>query len=410
MTNETRPQLSRGLVPWESAEFKADPYPWYRRLLADGPLVRDDGILSWLATRHELCGTVLSDHERFTPDPRAWEFYVERPFPVPQGVMDASLFTMGREDHNRVRRHVARGFTPRAVERMRRLTRQVVGDLIERVRGKGEMDLVTDFAQRVPLEVMSDILGIPARLQDPFREYAHAVVRIGVNPMPTPELLAEVKAPMERGMQLLLELIDERRAAGGERGEDLLDVLVEASEDGAHLSHDEMVGMVMTLVIAGIDTTVNAITLSTRRLLAEPAVRARLAADPSLWPSAVGELLRAEWIGGFMPRYALHDLDLAGTPVRKGSMVMACIGPANVDPSVFEAPEQLDLGRDPGGMLTFGRGAHYCIGANLAQLELHETLQALFSLPGLRPGGAVVFSNDSLTRRIDAQPLVWDRP
>jgi cytochrome P450 len=174
------------------------------------------------------------------------------------------------------------------------------------------------------------------------------------------------------------------------------------------MSHDEMVGMVMTLVIAGIDTTVNSITLSTRRLLAEPELRAALAADPSLWPAAVRELLRAEWIGGFMPRYALQDLDLAGTAIHKGAMVMACIGPANMDPAAFPDPEKIDLGRESGQMMTFGRGAHYCLGANLAQLELHEVLEALLSLQGLRPDGEVVFSNDSLTRRIDAQPLAWD--
>ncbi len=408
MTSDTRPQLVQGLVPWESAELKADPYPWYRKLLDEGPLVRDDGILSWLATSHALCAEVLSNPAHLTPDPRAWEHYTARPMPVPEGVMEASLFTMGRADHNRVRRHVARGFTPRAVERMRELTRVVVRDAIAAVRERGEMDLVTEFAQRVPLEVMSDILGIPEHCKEPFRAYAHAVVRIGVNPMPTPELLEEIRPPMERGMELLLELIEERRRAGAERGEDLLDVLVSASEDGAHLSHDEMVGMVMTLVIAGIDTTVNAITLSTRRLLAEPEVRARLEREPALWPAAVAELLRAEWIGGFMPRYATDDFELAGTPIAKGSLVMACIGPANVDPSVFPDPEALDLAREGGQMLTFGRGAHYCIGANLAQLELQEALTALFALPGLRAAGEVQFSNDSLTRRIDAQPLAWD--
>ena len=408
MSSETRPELVQGLVPWESAAFKADPYPWYRRLLADGPVIRDDGILSWLVTSHGLCGEVLADHERFTPNQRAWEHYVERPFPVPAGVMEANLFAASREDHIRMRRHVSRGFTPRAVERMRRLTREVVSGLIEKLRPQGRMDLVIEFAQQVPLAVMSDILGIPERLKEPFREYAHAVVRIGVNPMPSAELIAEIEPPMERGMQLLLELIEERRGAGSSRGDDLLDVLVGASEDGGHLSYDEMVGMVMTLVIAGIDTTVNAITLSTRRLLTEPELCASLAADPTLWPAAVRELLRAEWIGGFMPRYALHDLELAGTSIHKGDMVMACIGPANVDPTVFEDPEKLDLGRDSGQMMTFGRGAHYCVGANLAQLELHEALQAIFSLPGLRGDGKVVFSNDSMTRRIDAQPLAWD--
>jgi cytochrome P450 len=408
MSSEARPELVRGLVPWESAAFKADPYPWYRRLLADGPVIRDDGILSWLVTSHELCGEVLADYERFTPNQKAWEHYTERPFPVPKGVMEANLFSAGREDHSRMRRHVSRGFTPRAVERMRRLTREVVSDLIEKARPQGQMELVTEFAQRVPLEVMSDILGIPERLKEPFREFAHAVVRIGVNPMPSPELIAEIEPPMHRGMQLLLDLIDERRSAGSARGDDLLDVLVAASEDGDRMSHDEMVGMVMTLVIAGIDTTVNAITISTRRLLAEPELRASLAADPSLWPAAVRELLRAEWIGGFMPRYALHDLELAGTRIHAGAMVMACIGPANVDPAVFRDPEKLDLGRDNGQMMTFGRGAHYCVGANLAQLELHEALEAIFSLPGLRADGEAVFSNDSMTRRIDAQPLSWD--
>lgn len=408
MSTNTRPQLARGLVPWESAEFKADPYPWYRQLLADGPVIRDDGILSFLVTSHELCGEVLADHERFTPNQRAWEHYVERPFPVPKGVMEANLFAAGREDHVRMRRHVSRGFSPRAVERMRLLTREIVADLIENVREKGRMDLVTEFAQRVPLEVMSEILGIPERLKEPFREYAHAVVRIGVNPMPSAELIAEIQPPMERGMELLLELIAERRESGGERGDDLLDVLVGASEDGGLLSHDEMVGMVMTLVIAGIDTTVNSITISTRRLLGETALRERLAADPSLWPAASRELLRAEWIGGFMPRFAMQDVELADTKIRKGEMVMACIGPANVDPAVFPDPESLDLTREAAQMMTFGRGAHYCIGANLAQLELHEALEALFALPGLRADGDAVFSNDSLTRRIDAEPLAWD--
>lgn len=408
MTSQAKPQLLQALVPWESAEFKADPYPWYRRLLADGPVIRDDGILSWLVTSNELCGEVLADHERFTPDQKEWEHYTERPFPVPKGVLEANLFSAPRDDHTRMRRHVARGFTPRAVERMRRLTREVVSQLLDDLRPKGRMELVAEFAQRVPLEVMSDILGIPARLKEPFREYAHAVVRIGVNPMPTPELIEEIRPPMERGMNLLLELIEERRSAGSERGDDLLDVLVSTSEEGEQLTHDEMVGMVMTLVIAGIDTTVNAITLSTRRMLAEPELRARLAADPSRWPAAVRELLRAEWIGGFMPRYARHDLELAGTRIHKGAMVLACIGPANMDPAAFPDPEMIDLERDGGQMMTFGRGAHYCIGANLAQLELQEVLEALFSLPGLRPEGEVVFSNDSLTRRIDAQPLAWD--
>jgi cytochrome P450 len=350
------------------------PPPSYAGL---DPVVRfqtPQGVPAWLVTGRELVMSVLVD-QRFGIAP-----------PGTPGM--SSLFSDG-EPHARLRRLLARTFTARTVKALRpriaALANDVVTDLVKAGPGADVMATVT---RPLPLAVIGDLLGVaePERLR--FQRWADASLGVVtpdlVNPgEPTPG----AEAAWGELSAFIGELIAAKRA---EPGDDLLSALVEVhdTEDGK-LSDEELLTPTIALLTAGYLTVANALAIGLVHLL--PTGQLPTLADDSAAARATEEVLRKQTgrSGEAMPRWAQVDLELAGQRISKGELVLVKLEAANHDPAEFPDPERFDPTREPNRHLSFGHGAHHCLGAALARVELAEALRALAEqLPGLRLGCA----------------------
>ncbi|GAA3508318.1 hypothetical protein FHR32_008345 [Streptosporangium album] len=385
---ETSTTGADGTVDLTDPELMADPFGGYARLREQAPLVRGSflGAASpiWLVTRYDDVKTVLSD-PRFVNDPanvpgmdvqnlrekqlKARGIPEEYARYVLNSVLDAD-----GADHLRLRKLVSRTFTARRVSELRPRVEQITEDLLDRLAATaqdGVVDLIEHFAYPLPITVICELVGIPEEDRPQWRRWGKALTTLESDGFGT--VLREMVTHIG-------ELIGRRRAAPGD---DLLSGLIRThDEDGDRLSDSEMVTMVLTLVLAGHETTAHLIGNGTAALLTHPDQLALLRGDPELMPRAVHELMR--WCGpvqGTRMRYAAEDLDIGGMRVRRGEAVMAMIVGANYDPRRFDAPERLDITRQPDGHrenhVGFGYGLHYCLGAALARQEGEVAFEAL---------------------------------
>jgi cytochrome P450 len=285
------------------------------------------------------------------------------------------------------RRLVSAALTPRAVERMDRRVREVVEEFSAPLHGRrGVVDLVAEFTAPVTATVIARILGVPQKSEDEirFRQLARRATR-SIRPILTDEKRRKTERAGVEISDYVLGLVTERRE---DPREDMISDLVRASGTGAAADLDDIVRVVAALVAAGTGTTSLAATRALRALMKHPEQLALLRREPSLLADAVHELLRYDSGVFGMPRYVLEDFDLRGRSLRKGQLVVLSIMGANRDPRVFPDPDRLDLRRETKEAVTFGRGPHYCIGANLALAQLRSMVEA--ALDFLPPGARVL--------------------
>jgi cytochrome P450 enzyme len=359
-------------------EFMLDPYPVIALLRREDPVHYVEHMAFWFVTRHDDVKRLLSDTDIGTPDRRAWEFYEAAPEgSYTRWLADNNLLALEREDHRRVRRLVTAAFTPRAIARMDSQILEVVSRFAAPIRGRtGVVDLMCEFTDPIPNTVISRITGIPATGGDEvrFRRLAQAVI---ANALPfSPEEVAR------EGEQAMLELSAWVRRMAVERQEDprddLISDLVTTNDMGDEMTHDEIVTLVAGLISAGSETTALGALVAIMSLLQNPQVFEQVKADRSLVPQTVLELIRHGMGGpGGLPRYAVRDFEMRGKQIRKGQMLMLSFGGANRDPEVFENPDVFDIERDHSNLLSFGFGAHYCLGVHLAKAELRAVVDAL---------------------------------
>ncbi|GII80130.1 cytochrome P450 [Sphaerisporangium rufum] len=369
-----------------------DPFGGYGRLRERAPLARGRftgrGTPVWLVTRYADVRMVLAD-PRFANDPanvagldaagiRAREL-AARGVPAEYARYLDSVLDVDGADHLRLRTLVSRAFTRRRVGALRPRVEQITEDLLDRLpdgAAGGVVDFLEGFAYPLPITVICELVGIPEPDRPRWRQWGRALIEM------RPGGVGAVLAAMVGHIR---ELIEHRRAAPAD---DLLTALIRAHDQGGdRLSDTEMVTMVLTLVLAGHETTAHLIGNGVAALLAHPGQLAALRADPGLLPGAVHELIR--WCGPVHAtrlRYATCDLEIGGMPVRRGEAVMAMLVGANHDPREFDDPARLDITRRPGGdaHAGFGHGPHYCLGAALARQETEVALAALLRrFPGL---------------------------
>ena len=276
---------------------------------------------------------------------------------------------------------MSQAFTPGRIERLRDHIQAVCDQLLEAAPPTGSFDLVRNYALPLPLTVIAELLGIPKQDRQRFHRLAQGIVPIGV-------ASGILDIPMALPYVWLIEryfrrLFAKRRA---HPGDDLLSALVQAEQAGDRLDEDELLGIAMLLLVAGYETTAHLIGSAALALLQHPDQRARFVSEPGLTNSAIEELLRytspAEMT---TPRIAREDVTLASVTIPRGEWVIAVLGSANRDESVFRDPETLDLARDPNPHVAFGQGRHFCLGASLARMEAQIALTTLFArFPGLR--------------------------
>ena len=399
-----------------SHEFRVATHETYARMREESPVHLQPGLDGetpiWFVTRYDDVVALLTDSERLVVDPTLAVTPDELAARVagsslePDERVNENLLSRDGADHRRLRRLVTKAFTPRMVEQLRPRIQGIANDLVDRVAEQGSMELVDDFAFPLPITVIAELLGIPAEDQKRFREWSNSFV---LPPM-TPELQEQLARHTDEFVAYLDDLFASRRA---EPTDDLVTALVKAEDAGDHLSENELYSMVVLLIVAGHETTVSLITNAVLALLSNPSQLAELRADRSLLPSAVEELLRYDSpVERTITRWAAADVELGGESIRRGELVIAVVGSANRDGSQFADPDSLDVRREGGKHVGFGRGPHFCLGAALARLETEIALATLLErLPNLR----LAIAEDELYwrpipifRSLASLPVAWD--
>ncbi|MFD8975334.1 cytochrome P450 [Streptomyces sp. NPDC059593] len=382
------------------ADFTANPYPYYAKLRASGPVheVRmPDGYQFWLVVGHEEGRAAFAD-PRLAKSPS-----VIGVRPPEEDVIGVHLLAADAPDHTRLRRLVTGVFTGRRVEALRPRIERLTGELADAMEPAGRADLVDAYAFPLPITVICELLGVPAEDRDTFRNWSNELV--------TPAGEDGYLGALQGFGGYLDGLIEDKRAAGP--ADDLLSGLIAArAEDGDRLSGPELRAMAYLLLIAGHETTVNLISNTVRNLLTHPEQLAALRADPGLLDGAIEESLRYDGpVETSTFRFTREPVTIGGTEIPAGASVLVAIGALDRDPARFPDPDRFDIRRDTRGHLAFGHGLHYCLGAPLARLEGRIALRTLLDrFPRLEPdpeGDPWEWVPGLLIRGVRRLPVRW---
>jgi cytochrome P450 len=368
-----------------SPDYIKNPYPHYVRLREHDPMhVNAHG--AFVASRHADVTFVLRD-KRFGKD------YVERTIrrygpkimdePIFRG-MSHWMLQQDPPDHTRLRGLVVKAFTARRVEDMRPRIQEIVDQTLDRIIPQGEMDLIEDYAFRLPVTIICDMLGIPEEHREMFYKGSRDGGRV-LDPVPlSPEEIQQANVTSAMSRMYFENLFELRRK---NPADDLITQLVQAEEAGDKLTNEELTANIIQLFGAGHETTVNLIGNGLLALHRNPDQLALLKARPELIGNAIEEFLRYDSSVQMTGRVALEDIeDLGGKRIPKGESVLCLLGSANHDPAVYpDHPERLDITRPNVKPLSFGGGIHFCLGAQLARIEAEIAISTLLRrLPELR--------------------------
>ncbi len=363
--------------------FVADPYPFFAELRREGAVHWHPQLGLYVAVTHGACDAVLRDRSlgRIWRDREPVEA-----FPAFNMLHRTSILENEPPTHTRLRRLVAGAFGRGHVERMRpavtALADSLVADLVTRLRdGEPSRDLIADVAEPLPVEVIAELLNVPAVDRPLLRPWSNAIVKMyeyGLDP----ELQRQAEASAAAFVAYLRGLVAERRARP--RTDDLVSDLVAAADGSDRLTEDEVVGTCVLLLMAGHEATVNVVGNGMLALLGNPEQWQQVVADPGVVPTAVEEMVRYDSSLQLFERTATREVTVAGVTVPEGAKVAALLGAAHRDPAAFVDPDVVDVRRAPNNHLGFGAGIHFCLGAPLARIEVQAVLAALRSrLPGI---------------------------
>lgn len=360
-----------------SPEFRADPYPQYATLREAGAVIKVP-FGGWMVTRYEAVDRVLRSSAFRTP--RGYRDADDPAGPprfAPGGKLSLHrrlwlLFQSG-DSHARLRKLIMKVFTPRAVRTLAPSIEALVGELLAPALERGAMEVIQDIAYPLPATVICELLGMPAADRDLNRKWAAAVAAT-IDPVCSDAQVAAAEAAMPEWDAYLRELFAARRRNPGDA---LLDAMLAVEEDGTRLSDDEVAANATFLFLAGHETTTNLIGNGLHALLRHPDQLAKLRAEPALVENAIEELLRFDSPVQVAPRVALETIEIEGVTIERELPILAALACANHDPRRFERPDDLDITRADPKPLSFGGGAHYCVGAALARLESKYAFEQL---------------------------------
>jgi len=357
-------------------DYFQDPLAFYRRMREEGPVtpvVLPGGGRFWLVTRYPDVRAALADPRLY----KDWAGKLTGPDWVPDevtGYLSVHLLNADPPDHTRLRKLVSRAFTARRVADLRPRVEAITASLLDALTagataGSAEVDLIETFAFPLPVTVICELLGVPVRDRDRFKEWSHAVV--------ADDDQSDFRTTGAEMFYYFTDLVAAKRARPAD---DLVSALIEASDSGDALNERELIAMLFLLLIAGHETTTNLIASGTLALLSHPSELTRLRSEPALLPGAVEELLRfANPLNHATERFTMEPVEIGGVTIPAREWVLCVTSSANRDPSRFGSPDTLDVAREAGGHLAFGHGIHHCVGAPLARLEGEVAFGALLS-------------------------------
>ncbi len=379
-------------------EGRADPYPLYARLRAAAP-VHHSAFGFWALTRYEDCQQLLRHPgagKDFSSAANTLGLTAEQWGQQSRFRDDRSnMLTTDPPDHTRLRGLVTRAFTPRTVETLRTSIVSLVDDLLDAFPDP-EVDVMDALAFPLPVTVIGEMLGVPAADRPGLRPLVRAVTAV-LELSVTPEALAEATEADIALQEYFAGLVSQRRARPGD---DLLTKLIQAEDEGDQLSEHELISTAILLFAAGFETTTHLIGNGLLALLGNPDQLDRLRTDRSLLRPAVEELLRYDSPVQIAARTIYADLEVDGTHIESGNVVLALLGAANRDPARFSNPDELNVGRAEGAPMSFGGGIHFCLGAALARMEGQIVLDRLLDrFSTMELVDTSVSHRDSLTLR-----------
>lgn len=365
------------------AELLEDPDAALARARAQGAVARTE--LSLAVVRHEAVRSTLQD-ERLRP---SFSRFLEQ-FGVSGGPfydwMAMSPLDMEGDEHRLWRKLMARTFTPRSVERLRPFLRAEAHRLIDGFIGAGSVEFMDAFARKLPSLGLCELIGVPAADRERFAGWADTI-GLGFNMMLLASRIGEVDEAITNLLAYAGELVAKRREAPAD---DLVTRLAHAADEAGGVSEALVQGSIAGLVFAGHETTKNQLGWLISVLAEAKEAWDGVARDPERARGVVEEVLRLRSAATSVGRLAMQDVEIGGTPIPEGSLVMVSLWAANRDPAAFPRPDALDPDANGTGVqMAFGQGAHHCLGAALARAELQESLVALaerLECPRVEPG------------------------
>ncbi|MBA2666822.1 MAG: cytochrome P450 [Trueperaceae bacterium] len=361
--------------------FLADPYPTYARLRREAPIARFEGWKAWIVTRHR-------DVDRLLRDRRLGRVMDEVPapsaFPAFAAIQAGSLLEIEGAAHDRVRQVVHEAFTPRHVRALEARVVTLVDSLVDGLEARPERaaDLLTDFAEPLPVTVIADLLGVPQADRGGLLPWSKAIIGM-FEPERTPDMERAAERASAEFAAAIRRRIDAVRLVPAD---DLITRMVRAhDEDSARLREGEIVANAILFLNAGHEAVVNVIGNGMLALLRHPEQLDAVRGDPGLVAGAVEEMMRFDTPLQFFERLVLEDMTYEGHEWSRGTKLCLFYASANHDPEVFDEPTRFDVRRSKNPHLAFGLGVHYCIGAPLARIEVAAAVRALLErLPDLR--------------------------
>jgi len=345
-----------------SYEVHDDPYPIYRWLRDEAPVWRNDELGFWTLARYDDVVHASVD----------WATFSSARGTTLEGVFGPMILSMDPPEHTRLRKLVSRAFTPRRIAELEAFVRGLTRDCLEPLVSRGEADVVRDLSARVPINVISELLGLPHEHREAVRELSDRIL----HREPDQRTMAETNLAAGRELGTLVwGVVDERRRRPGTGTDDLIGVLIDAD-----LSDEELIGFCLLLAVAGNETVTKLVANAAIALHRFPDQRKLLLDDAALVPNAVEETLRWDAPSQFQGRTLTRDVELHGSTMPAGDFVLLLTGSANRDEREYDEPERFDARRLIDRPLGFGHGPHVCLGAALARLETRIAIEELLRL------------------------------
>ena len=355
-----------------SGEFYAgDPYPAFEWMRRNAPVYHDVGNDIWGVTTYRDVRLLGTDPVTFSNAEGTRPKFM----PLPM------MIDTDPPEHTRRRKLVNAGFTPRRIAALEENARLVCDRLIDEVAGSGGCEFVHDVAAQLPLIMIGDMLGVVPEDRGKLLRWSDEMLRSQGDP--NPESLEAATLAFAEYMAYMQPVFEDRRHTG--KDDDLVGILVHADVEGERLDDDTLIFETLLILIGGDETTRHVLSGGLLALLENPDQLAALLADPALLPGAVEEMLR--WVSPIknMVRTTTRDVALGGVDLPEGAQLLALYPSANRDEAVFTAPDTFDIRRDPNPHLAFGFGTHFCLGNQLARLELRVMFEQLLArLPDIR--------------------------